>query len=524
MAESITETARLLVVSRESATLRPLWSVAEPNSWQVEVAPSAWDAIERVQSGTVPHLFLLDLPHADGDCLHILRCLHRLHPDLPVVVICSPEDAKRKREAMQLGAHEVLIRPFDEARLKSAIQRHLRASDLVEADVASENIEEVGPETFFVGASPITKRLRAQAELLAEADVPVLILGEPGSGKEAVARLIHKLSVRGVFPFVKVNCTGMPCDLLEMELFGSERVPSQGTAGTGAGKIERADKSTAFIDELTEMPLALQERLVQVLESKVPARASTDKRLSHDVRILAGTSASIDRALTEKKLREDLYYRLAAFTVQVPPLRQRKSEITFLLRHAMHQLARRYGLPARPFSSVVLKACQQHSWPGNLKELESFVKRYLIVADAELAFNNPTSDFDGNGNRETLCISRGLPRPTEPATVRGYCDQAGPKSLKSLIKDVKCEAERSAIGMALQKTSWNRKAAARLLQVSYRSLLYKIDEYHISASEPILSPLFPKKLASAELSGTVVEKQRVPSHENEWKQFPRSKP
>ncbi len=222
MATNTTETARLLVVSRESAVLRPLLAIAEPNFWQIETAVSAWDAIERVQSGAIPDLLLLDLPRGDNDFLHVLRWMRRLRPDLPVVVTCSAEDAGRKRDATRLGAQEVLIKPFDEARLESAIQRHLVAANDMAAEIASEHIEQLGPDSFFVSASIVSQKLRAQAELLAEADVPVLILGESGSGKHTVARLIHKLSVRSGFQFLKVNCSDMPGDLLEAELFGSE--------------------------------------------------------------------------------------------------------------------------------------------------------------------------------------------------------------------------------------------------------------------------------------------------------------
>ena len=210
MAENLTETIRLLIVSRESALLGPLWSVAEQNSWQIEAAGNPWDAVERVQSGVAPHLLLLDVPRGDGDSLHLLRWLRRLRPDLPVIVTCFPEDSGRKREATRLGAQEVLIRPFDEERLEAAIHRHLMSPENEEAEVASEDIEQLGPDSFFISASPVTQKLRAQAELLAEADVPVLILGEPGSGKDTVARLIHKLSVRSGFNFLKVNCADMP--------------------------------------------------------------------------------------------------------------------------------------------------------------------------------------------------------------------------------------------------------------------------------------------------------------------------
>jgi two-component system, NtrC family, response regulator AtoC len=482
VAENMTETARLLVVSRESAVLRPLWSMAESHSWHVESVVSAWDAMERVQSGVVPHLLLLDLPRGDGDTLHILRWLRRLRPDLPVIVMCFPEDAERKREATRMGAQEVLVRPIDEAVLQSAISRYLVAPENGHAEIDSQDIEQLGPDAFFVSAGPTAQKLRAQVELLAEADVPVLILGETGSGKDTVARLIHKHSVRSGFKFLKVNCADMPAQLLEAELFGNEGLARLGAARTQSGKFERAEKGTILLDEISQMPLDLQARLMQVLQDKLLPRTGTDKAGSVDVRILASTSADLARALAERKLREDLYYRLSAFTVQVPPLRQRRSEIVVLMRHLMHKLAKHYVIPPREFSASVLDACQRYSWPGNLSELESFVKRYLVSGDGELAFGEFESQFTPV-RRATSTTATLHSAASEP---EGHSN--GSRSLKSLIQSVKGEAERTAIGSALQKTGWNRKAAARLLQVSYRTLLYKIDQYHMSASEPALPP------------------------------------
>ncbi len=504
MANNLTESAHLLVVSRDATALLPLWAVAEPNSWQVETAVSAWEAIERVQSGIPPHLLLLDLPIGDSDCLHILRWIRRLRPELPVIVICSPQDSTNRRDAIRLGAQEVLVRPFDESRLESAIYRHLIAPVDEGPEIASEDIEQIGPDSFFLSASPVTQQLRAQAESLAETDVPALILGERGSGKETVARLIHKLSVRSGFPFLKVSCAEMPDDLLEAELLGTARTSAFGNSRISPGKIERADKGTIFLDEITEMSIGLQGRLMQLLQDKVLAKGTSDKPVPVDVRILAATSTSVDRALAAKRLREDLYYRLSAFTVQVPPLRQRKVEIAILLQHVMHKLARHYGLPARDFPSAVLSSCQRYSWPGNLKELESFVKRYLVAGDSQLTFNGLTSDFSSKTEAHTFerLIDRTI---TGSSAIER--DTSSIKSLKSLIQDVKWEAERNAIGTALQKTGWNRKAAARLLQVSYRTLLYKIDQYHMNAPEPILSPIPASKFSFAPPTTTSSEKE-----------------
>jgi two-component system, NtrC family, response regulator AtoC len=483
--ENPTETVRLLVVSREPGVLRPLWAVGEANAWTLESAASGWDAIERVQSGEAPHLLLLDLPRGDSDSLHILRWLRRLRPDLPVIVLCYSEDAAKRKDTMRLGAKEILVRPFDEYELETAIRRHLASSDNGEADIASENVEQLDQDALFISASPVMQRVRAQAELLAQADVPVLILGEGGSGKDTVARFIHKLSVRSGFKFLKVNCAAMPGDLLEAELFGGPRNSSAGAGRTNPGKFEVGEKSTIFLDEIAEMPLGLQSKLLQLLQNNELRRPGSEEVTPAHVRVLAASSANIDQALAANKLREDLYYRLSAFTVHVPPLRQRKDEMEILLRCAMHKLAKHYGLPSREFSPGVLAACQRYAWPGNLGELETFVKRYLVAGDAELT----PGEIDLDSKNVGRDSSRGAGAGKLPGVHLGGGGKAspGPESLKSLIQNIKWEAERNAIGAALEKTGWNRKAAARLLRVSYRTLLYKIEQYHMRASERFLA-------------------------------------
>jgi two-component system, NtrC family, response regulator AtoC len=283
------------------------------------------------------------------------------------------------------------------------------------------------------------------------------------------------LSVRSGSPFVKVNCAALPADLLESELFGREHDASNGSPRTKPGKLELCDKGTILLDEISEMPTELQARLVQVLLDKQFVRPGGYATVNVDVRIIAAVTASDERMVLERKLREDLYYRLSAFTVHVPPLRQRLDEIPLLLQHFMHHQAKHYNLEPRGFSPAVLKACQAHSWPGNLKELESFVKRYLVMGD--LALDERSRDLE---THEADSRDRGIDRSPghEPRVSR-----SNPGSLKSLVQSVKQEAEKNAIAAALDKTGWNRKAAARLLGVSYRTLLYKIEQFHMSASD-----------------------------------------
>lgn len=473
------ETARLLVVSHDSAVLRPLWSMGESNDWQFESAANAWEAIERVQSGTTPDLLLLDLPQDDTDGLYILRWLRRIRPALPIVLIGHSEDAGKKQEAIRMGAREYLTKPLHQRQLELVIGQYLyETREETETDITSDDVEPVSNDNFFIGITPIMRKLRAQAVLLAEANVPVLILGENGSGKETTARLVHKLSVRSGFEFAKVNCAALPSDLLEKELFGYQR---DGMAGRPkAGKLELCAKGMILLNEITEMPMDLQANLLQVLQNKRFIRPGSSSYVDVDVRVLATSSANMERAISERRLREDLYYRLSAYTIHVPPLRERREEVPLLSRHFMHQLAKQYGLVPRGFSPAIIEACQSYAWPGNLRELENFVKRYLMVGDRELAFENGNPAPFGMNHKQT--------QPQNSGLVPHFGESAVSGSLKSLVQSVKLEAERNAIAAALEKTGWNRKAAARLLKVSYRTLLYKIEQYQMRASDSAVFP------------------------------------
>lgn len=482
MAPNTIENFRLLLVSSDVSVLRLLSSAAHFNSWHLETSSSGWDAMERVQSESAPHLLLLDIPRADGDSLHLLPWLRRLRPELPIAVVCDPQDLERQKEATRMGAKDILVRPVTEEQIESVVRRHLgSASDSAEPEIASEDIESVGEDEFFLSISPVMQQLRAQTQLLAQADVPVLILGEPGSGKGTIARLIHQMSVYSGFNFLRVNCAEMPGDLLEIELFGRDNRPEG--SSRNLGKLESGQKGTLLLDEISQMPLALQSRLLKVLQDRRSVRLGNSKTVDVDVRILASSSDQLDRALAEKRLDSELYYRLSAFTVQVPPLRQRKEEIKFLLRYTMHKVAKHYGLPAREFTQAALDVCQNHSWPGNLKELENFVKRYLVAGDENLSLNGwePSTKVNGQRVRAEIELREG----TSTAS-----------TLKSMIQNVRWETERNAIAAALQKTGWNRKAAARLLGVSYRTILYKIDQYEMIAPESYLASFSEGRLTA----------------------------
>lgn len=477
MKETPPEAVCLLVVSRELSVLRSLWAIGEFNCWHLEAAESGWEALERLQSGLAPDLLLLDLPCDHGESLHVLRWVRRLCPELPIVLFFHPDEMAWEKEALCLGAQDVLMSPVEKNQLESVIRKHLSRCRETRGGFTSEAIEQLSEDTYFIDALPVTQKLRAQAELLAQADVPVLIMGESGSGRYTAARLVHQLSVRSGFKLLKVNCAALPAALLEQQLFGHSEVDNR----WNQGKLELCHRGTIFFDDVAEMPINIQEKLLHVIEEKQLSRPGTDSRVEVDVRVLAATDINVERALLEKKLREDLYYRLSAFTVHIPPLRQRKDEIPFLLQYFMKKYAKHYGLPEREFSKSLLDRCQQYCWPGNMRELESFVKRYLMIGDEQLS----SAGSDQSESTENM-LSTPIPYIDMKRRSTDEFDNAVSEvtSLKSLIHNVKCEAERTAIEAALEKTGWNRKAAARLLQVSYRTMLYKIEQYHMRLPKP----------------------------------------
>ncbi len=462
--------------------------MGESSSWQLEIVGNVWEAMERVQSGVTPDLLLLDLPQGDADGLHILRWLRRLRPALPIILIGHPGDVRKRQEVIRLGARDYLVRPLDSCQLTTVIQSHLSSvCEAVDVDMTSEDVELISDDIFFVGISPIMRKLRAQAASLAEANVPVLILGEGGSGKETTARLVHKLSLRSGFEFTKVNCAALPGDLLERELFGYEWDGTTAPVQIKTGKLELSAKGTILLDEITEMPMGLQANLMRVLQNKRFMRPGTSAAVEVDIRVFASSTSNMEHAVSERRFREDLHCLLSAYTIHVPPLRERREEIRLLSRHFMHRLAKQYGLSPRDFSPAMIEACQAYSWPGNLRELEIFVKRYLMTGDNPQVFGKSRPGLDEMARNGALTSPRTLNR-LQPSVGQSRVVSTGADSLKSLVQSVKSEAEKKAISGALEKTGGNRKAAASLLKVSYRTLLYKIEQYQLRSIDTAVFP------------------------------------
>ncbi|HSA91773.1 MAG TPA: sigma-54 dependent transcriptional regulator [Terriglobales bacterium] len=449
----------ILVVDDEPSMLGYVRTLLEVESYKVETVSNGPDAVKRVGEEPAPSLVLLDMLMPKMDGLETLEQIRQVRPGTKVIVLSCVNDTRKVVQAMRLGALDYLTKPFQRNELANVIRHSLEAKAVRERKpVVPGDIDELGDDQFFLAASDTMRKLRAQAAMVANVDIPVLMLGESGTGKEVVARLIHRMSARAQRPFLKVNCAALPADLLESELFGYEPGAFTGAQRSKPGKFELADKGTILLDEIGEMPVSLQAKLLHVLQDQRFSRLGSRTTVKVDVRVIAATNVDVQAAIAARKLREDLYYRLNAFTLRLPPLRERRDEIPLLLKHFMARLSERYARPPLPLSSALLDACMKYQWPGNVRELGNFVKRFLIIQDEAAAIHELMSHAQ-------------MEETEKPASA--------PNDLKQLVRGVKDEAETEAITRALEQTNWNRKDAARLLRISYKALLYKIRQYGI---------------------------------------------
>jgi two-component system response regulator AtoC len=436
------------------------------DGFQLEGVPAGQPAIDRLARGERPGLVLMDLE--GPETLAALRRMVEHDQTIPIIVTAEPDETGLLIEALQSGAYNFLIRPVDREDLLALLQKSNGHSQPASPSVCHDRLAE---DLWYVAASPAMLKIRQQITQIAPADVPVFINGESGVGKEVIARMIHELSDRSGEPFIKVNCAALPGELLESELFGYEQGAFTGAVRPKPGKFESASRGTIFLDEIAEMAPHLQAKLLHVLQDSQFSRLGGRSTIHSDVRVLAATNTPVQQAIREGRFRKDLYYRLSVFTLYVPPLRERSVEIPLLFRHFVEKYNRKYAKCSPQPPRYLLDAATRYGWPGNLRELENLVKRYVILGDAEETF------------RELLDLSRfehHLAVEESPA--------AATRDLKARVRDRKDETELEAILEALDNTHWCRKHAAQQLGISYKALLYKMRRFHLDGGPGSRSP------------------------------------
>jgi two-component system nitrogen regulation response regulator NtrX len=448
---------RILVIDDEQGIRAALGQLLEYEGYEVRTVGSAADGITEYQKWR-PALVFLDVKMAGMDGMEALKKIRELDPSATVVMISGHATIRTAVEATQAGAYEILEKPLDTDRILVMLRNALSHLDLQEENARLKQSIEAPFE--IVGKTPVMHALMEKIEKVAATPSRVLITGENGTGKELVARALHRMSPRASKPFVEVNCAAIPGELIESELFGHMKGSFTGAISDRAGKFEQANKGTLFLDEVGDMSLAAQAKVLRVLQDNVITRIGSGKPISVDVRVIAATNKTLENEIGAGKFREDLYYRLNVVPIHVPPIRERREDIPLLAQYFAATLSAREGIPPRTFTADALETLSSLDWPGNVRELRNTVERLLILA--------PESQISSR-DIDRLAGQRAL-------------DDAGLATLTQCrtFEEFKDAAERAFLLNKLRENDWNVSETARAVEMPRSNLYKKIERYSLS--------------------------------------------
>ena len=453
----------ILIIDDDASLRRVLEYNLQEAGYDVTAAASGEEGLALFTATHFP-LVITDMKMPGMDGMQLLGAVKRISPETLVIMITAFGTIDIAVQAMKAGAYDYITKPFNRDELLLTAAKALQF-----IDVAAENRklkEELTDRNDFrtlVGTSQQMEQVFAIVRKVADTEASVLITGESGTGKELIARSIHSLSSRKASPFIAINCSAIPRDLLESELFGHLKGAFTGAVRDKPGKFELADGGTIFLDEVGELPIELQPKLLRVLQEKViePVGSSHPRKI--DFRVIAATNLDIEKALGESGFREDLYYRLAVIPIHLPPLRERKEDITLLLRH----FCVKHGAAEVRFDEPALAAIRKYSWPGNVRELENMVERLLIMRSSDiLTLDDIPDKVRTSDAAKTADKILNLPET-------GY-------SLEKLEQEIVTEA--------LNRSGWNQAAAARFLKIPRHTLIYRMEKYGIIPAKTVSGP------------------------------------
>ncbi|HEX8150298.1 MAG TPA: sigma-54 dependent transcriptional regulator [Pyrinomonadaceae bacterium] len=454
---------RVLIVDDEPVIAESLSELLEGWGYETAVASDGLLGLAKVEEFR-PSVVVSDvyMPNLDG--FGLLREMRELHPETAVILLTGQGTVEMALRAIQdEGAFHYLEKPIDFAKLRLVVERADEYAEARRENLALRlQLRDRGAFGELVGASEPMRQIYALIEQVAPSSASVLLTGDSGTGKELCARTIHNLSPRKNNAFVAINCSAIPETLMESELFGHERGAFTGAAARRLGCFELANGGTLLLDEISEMPVSLQAKLLRVLEDRTIRRLGGSQELAVDVRVLAATNRDPQGAVRAGTFREDLLYRLNVITVELPPLRKRKEDIPLLAQHLVAQLAERHARPARLLSPAAVEALQSHSWPGNVRELRNVIERAVIICSSEVIERHHLAPYP----LEQRAQSRGEDTLTLP--------------VGTPIEEV----ERRMILRTLQKTENNKTRAAELLQISLKTLHNKLRLYREQGRMP----------------------------------------
>jgi DNA-binding NtrC family response regulator len=430
--------------------------------YAIEEAPDGQAAIDKVRARR--YLFVLsDLKLPGHSGIDVLREARRAEPTLPVILMTAYGSVDEAVTAMKDGAFDFIQKPVDLDHLKLLLDRAAKQQELLRENLLLR--EEYSARYGFpriVAEHPAMKDASQMTQRVAATDSTVLLLGESGTGKELFARAIHHLSPRAQQPFVALNCAAIPEGLVENELFGHERGAYTGAGARKMGKLELAHRGTLFLDEIGELPLAIQSKLLRVLEERRFERVGGTQEIEANVRIVTATNKDLQRAVAEKSFREDLYFRISAVPITIPPLRERGDDVVLLAEHFLERFRREFRKPSLELTSDARARLRGYPWPGNVRELQNAIERAAILA---------------NGSKiDAVALQLPSPKPAAEELPDGMLEERflwdGP--LDEVSQRAVAHVERFKIQNALRESKWNKTRAAEMLGVSYKTLLSKI--------------------------------------------------
>jgi len=440
---------RILIIDDEPEILKQVSGLMEDEGYAAVAAASGEEGVEALAGGGIS-LVLLDVYMPGMDGLAVLEKIRRIDPALPVIMVSGQATIDVAVKAVKLGATDFIEKPFQPDELLHRVANTLELQSL-----RAENVRlagELRQGRVMVGASKAMRDLRAQIAKAAPSKIRVLVSGENGTGKELVAAAIHENSRRSDKPFVKLNCAALPRDLIESELFGYEKGAFSGATGRKQGKFELADGGTLLLDEIGDMSAETQAKLLRVLEEGEFERLGGRRPVKVDVRVISSTNKNLKEEIRKGNFREDLYHRVAAMPIVVPPLRERKDDIPALTRHFLDLFCRENSMPVKEFGEDAERVLMSYDWPGNVRELKNLVERLVITVEGSII-----SEED----------------------VRPLVGAAAIAARGRHLSDLTAEFERSLILSELEKTGWNVSRAASKLGIDRANLHRKMRRYGI---------------------------------------------
>ncbi len=464
-------TKRILVVDDEQNIRTVLRALLARDGHDVVCASSGDEAIAVLRRGDL-HAVLTDLRMPGADGMAVLGYARRNYPGLPVVILTAHGTVDNAVEAIKQGAFDYLTKPFDHAEIRQVMDKALRAEASKERSrvggedrgESAERLAVADPFAAIVGDTPAMQEVFHLVRKVAPSPTTTLVLGESGTGKELIATAIHRLSDRAAGPLIKVNCTAIPDNLFESELFGYEKGAFTGAVASKPGRFELASGGTLFLDEIGELPREFQVKLLRVLQERTFERIGGVRPIEVDVRLIAATNVDLEDLVARGAFREDLYYRLNVVPIRLPPLRERREDIPALLQHFLDKFNAKLRRQVREVAPEAVSRLMRYAWPGNIRELENMMERVILLLESDVVgLEDLPQPIRGDGEAPARSASVALPRQGE--------------SLREVVRVHAEELERDLIVKALDANGWNVTHTAQRLGISRKGLQIKMKEY-----------------------------------------------